>query len=828
MMPQLKHRAWHALLQLAVLLSPALSDTPSSALAASQDGEDQRTMDGNVLRSAVQQHGEDHQRTMDGHVLRSAVQLQAAINMSIEAGSRGYTVEAGAYYFDDGAPLVIYRARNWWLRTSGVVQLWFRVTQQWRTGGVLIKECADVSIAGLAVDYDPPAHYQGEVVAIEGIGAASVSGERPGVAGAAGAAGVAACYRRMDVNVPECVRDSTTTLREYNRPTRTWTATSGVNCYPGAGGSIPPGPEPFPCCHNNETGAKTPTLVTLKACQVGCASDPLCSAIVTGPYSDTPPPPPPPPPKPQPMATALVRTDPGFPEPHEYIANHTVNKDPSDNYMNTPAIWPKHIGYGCNRTLGCPGHGAGVLQPFNASLNTSDNVFQLLASARVGDKVTISMRKGITWHVQNSSRVTTSNISIHGASLFGVSEFDGLGSHVYENVWLGRRRGAAAAGGAGSGDAGAGPELCGRTPGRLCFGILASNADAFHSSGCKHGPKLLNVTLSNNFDDFLNVHSRMQLLGDVLGPTELMILDPRLQVAEGVPNDTPYGAAETMPNARPGDVLQFHALNTFLPRGSATIASLERVHDLELIAKYGAAAVAATSGAPPYNMWPPMGGSVQPDVGQLCGAFAKAHGLPACASRVWKVTFTAPVPAGIEKFDIVSLKGWDNAGLEVRECQFFGGIDGVHSKSNGAVFAGNTLACTGFDVSPWQHYLEGPPHLKNMTVTNNTFTACGGHYGTYTVNCSGMNNGTNLPTYPRGDGFCNGVGGAGVMLPTTCDMASMHIKDNHGPSDCTVYADRGAQSTCCSACGTRCQGCAAFTTRLWVNASSTAHSPFAT
>ena len=59
-----------------------------------------------------------------------------------------------------------------------------------------------------------------------------------------------------------------------------------------------------------------------------------------------------------------------------------------------------------------------------------------------------------------------------------------------------------------------------------------SNADAFHSSGTRRGPSLSNVTLSNNMDDFLNVHSRMQLLGDVLSSTELIILDPRMSVAD--------------------------------------------------------------------------------------------------------------------------------------------------------------------------------------------------------------------------------------------------------------------------------------------------------
>jgi hypothetical protein len=57
----------------------------------------------------------------------------------------------------------------------------------------------------------------------------------------------------------------------------------------------------------------------------------------------------------------------------------------------------------------------------------------------------------------------------------------------------------------------------------------------------KVGPTLQNVTLSNNFDDFFNVHSRMQLVGSRVSQTELIILDPRLQVAQGVPDDTVSG-----------------------------------------------------------------------------------------------------------------------------------------------------------------------------------------------------------------------------------------------------------------------------------------------
>jgi hypothetical protein len=736
-------------------------------------------------------------KTVDGVPIYDGEDLQRAVNGSIAAGEVSFQIAPGAYYFDDGLPLLLYRAQNWSLVAEpGRVTLWFRVTQRWRTGGVLILECEDVRVYGLTVDYDPPTHYQGTVLSLASGPIAGASASKPGQSGGT-PSGLVACYRRMDVDVPKCHKDqSAAELHRYNRTLKSWTTLVGFNCYPGAGANIVPGPEPWPCC--NTGGGKRPQPVSLPACQAACASEVACTAIIT--ILKAAPSPTPSPVPGKPMLTALVQTDPGFPEPHQYITTHSTANDPSDNYVNAPAIWPQHIGYGCNRTLGCPGHGAGVLQPRNTSLPRGINRFKLLASARVGDKITISIRKGITWHVQNSTRILSANISIHSASLFGLSEFDGGGGHRYEDVWLGRRKGVGMT------------QLCGRTPGRLCFGVLASNADAFHSSGTKVGPGLYNVTLSNNFDDFLNVHSRMQLLGDKLGDTEIIVLDPRLQVAQGVPDDTPYGAAETMPNAKPGDVLAFHALNTFVPHGFATIKSLVRVSAPTAIKNYGAAVANATSGRPPWRMTPPMSGNVQPDVGQLCQAFAKQHKLPECLSRVWRVSLAKPLPQSVQQFDIVSLEGWDSAGLSVVNSHFFGGIDGVHSKSNGAVFSNNVMACTGFDVSPWQHYLEGPPHLENMTVRGNTFTACGGVFGTMRVNCSGLNNGTNLPTYagPTGhatDGFCTGVGGAGVMVPSTCDMHSMVIEDNHGPMDCTVFGDRGAQSTCCSACGTTCKGC---------------------
>lgn len=87
--------------------------------------------------------------TMDGQPIRDGAALQREVNASIAAGGPSYSVAEGAYYFDDGSPLLLYRARNWSLLADpGRVTLWFRVTREWRTGGVLILECTDVRSMG--------------------------------------------------------------------------------------------------------------------------------------------------------------------------------------------------------------------------------------------------------------------------------------------------------------------------------------------------------------------------------------------------------------------------------------------------------------------------------------------------------------------------------------------------------------------------------------------------------------------------------------------------------------------------------------------------------
>eukprot|EP01046_Picozoa_sp_COSAG06_P032126 COSAG06_NODE_3187_length_5716_cov_3.110913_1_plen_250_part_10 len=195
--------------------------------------------------------------TVDGLPIREGGQLQAAINASIAAGNPGYSVASGAYYFNDGSPLLVYRARRWSLVGVGRVELWFRTSTSrspssigsskhlgatadvgWTTGGVLVLECEDVRIEGFTIDYHPPAFYQGTVL-------------------------------------PPSVEDA------------------------------PCAPEP---CRSHAGRSYCPSDPTKGQCDKPPRTGPCplgpCGGAAAG------------------MRTVLVRTDPGFPEPHEYIENN--------------------------------------------------------------------------------------------------------------------------------------------------------------------------------------------------------------------------------------------------------------------------------------------------------------------------------------------------------------------------------------------------------------------------------------------------------------------------------------------------------------------------
>jgi hypothetical protein len=241
--------------------------------------------------------------------------------------------------------------------------------------------------------------------------------------------------------------------------------------------------------------------------------------------------------------------------------------------------------------------------------------FSVDARAKVGDKIYIGIRGGLTLHTHNSSAISYSDVSIHGASFMAITEFDGEGGHSYTNVSV-RVRDVPADNASGA--------LCASGQ-RLCHGVLASNADCFHSSGVKRGPRLRNVTLSSTFDDFLNIHTRTQLLAELgTGLHSVTILDPRLLRDKGLPNDGPYGTAETFQHVQPGDTLRFHQLNTLLPLASRPVLSTTR-----LINRTAALALAAQANIDLPKLQ--RGSSILPI--DVCGL----AGEPACALRAWQV-----------------------------------------------------------------------------------------------------------------------------------------------------------------------------------------------
>ena len=95
-----------------------------------------------------------------------------------------------------------------------------------------------------------------------------------------------------------------------------------------------------------------------------------------------------------------------------------------------------------------------------------------------------------------------------------------------------------------------------------------------------------------------------------------------------------------MPNAGPGDVLHFHAMNTFAMHGEATIVSTEWLTSQKIVEKYGKATTAGTDGLAPYRMHHSVGpGDFAPDIDQICQATSDKYHLPhRCQSRVWRVT----------------------------------------------------------------------------------------------------------------------------------------------------------------------------------------------
>ena len=189
------------------------------------------------------------------------------------------------------------------------------------------------------------------------------------------------------------------------------------------------------------------------------------------------------------------------------------------------------------------------------------------AGVAAGNLVTVIPRRGITHDVKNSSRVLVEDVSIYAGGNMGFHESLGAGGHIYRRVKIVRKPGS--------------------------DGLVALNADGFHSSDVGKGPVLEDSEIAFTGDDFVNVHNRMLVVCKPLDTTNssLAIID----VSNG-------GLADLVP----GDEIRFYQLQPGVPHianpliGVGHVKSSARLTDPEgpLAECYHAP---QAMGQPPYN-----------------------------------------------------------------------------------------------------------------------------------------------------------------------------------------------------------------------------------
>jgi hypothetical protein len=304
------------------------------------------------------------------------------------------------------------------------------------------------------------------------------------------------------------------------------------------------------------------------------------------------------------------------------------------------------------------------------------------AATAAGDVFVAATRVGITLSLSRCAAVAVRDVNVLAAGYMAVTEFQGDGGNVYERVRIA-------------------PPSASRP--------LGSNADGFHSSGAAVGPKLLNTTIRNLFDDFFNVHTTAQLF---IGPSSkgaASFLVGDFQLFPG--GNTNYGTQTTLDRVQPGQDLSFFPLNTFSYPALATarIASIERVE--------GAAADALLASA-------------------YANASALAHATPCSAceaglnkyalAQLWNVTFEDASPlVTVPSLSFATADAISAAGAVVADCTFANSISNLGRwKSSNSRIERTSWARTSdenLEIEPLQNWLEGPFGIHNVTIDSCVF-----------------------------------------------------------------------------------------------------------
>lgn len=284
----------------------------------------------------------------------------------------------------------------------------------------------------------------------------------------------------------------------------------------------------------------------------------------------------------------------------------------------------------------------------------------------VGNLVTIFPRSGYTWKCMNCSRCTANGITINAGGNMGFLEVGGLGKNRYTNVSIQRKRGSP--------------------------GLIALNADGFHSSDVGVGPILEDSEISFTGDDFLNIHNKMKIVCKILSSTMLAIVDPGTSFAElGAFNELKF--YELLPG-KPTRA------NAFIESGivaHCTQANMSLFQECREIGK-----VIENS---PYNV------SL---ISTVAAEIAKA--------QVYIVNFSAPLTK-VSRYNLVNFEERSGSEFIVRNNHFHdscGSGGRVITKSiNGSIVNNVFSRFGGVHIYSEQVWLEGALGIRNIYAGDN-------------------------------------------------------------------------------------------------------------
>ena len=291
----------------------------------------------------------------------------------------------------------------------------------------------------------------------------------------------------------------------------------------------------------------------------------------------------------------------------------------------------------------------------------------------VGSLVTIFPRRGYTWRCANCSAVTAEGVTIHGGGNMGFLEEHGPGGNLYSHVAIKRRP---------------------NSP-----GLMALNADGFHSDGVGIGPTLTDSEISFTGDDFVNVHNRMQVICKKLSNGSLAIVDP----------------SHSLSALHAGDEISFyqllpgtpHAANQLIGTGSVARSALVTAADEPLLQQCHGVGEAMQQ--PPYSA-------------DLIGVVASSLKHAA----VFRVDFARPLPdavaASLYNLANFELRGGANFVLSRNHFHDSCGSGGriIAKAVNGTLIDNIAERFGGIHVYTEQIWLEGALGIRNVHLVNNT------------------------------------------------------------------------------------------------------------